>query len=465
MLFHDTIVAIATAPGAGAVAILRLSGKNAIHIADAVYHSPNGNKRLIACKPNTIHFGTIRNGNEIVDEVLVSLFKAPHSYTGEDSVEVSCHGSVFIQQKLLQLFIQHGARLSRPGEFTMRAFLNGKMDLSQAEAVADLIASDSEASHKVALHQMRGGFAKDIEQLRAQLLHFIAMIELELDFAEEDVEFADRKQLTHLVVLIQTAIQKLLNSFTLGNVIKNGIPVAIVGEPNVGKSTLLNALLREERAIVSEIAGTTRDTIEDIISLDGIKFRFIDTAGLRETSDLIERMGIERTREKLMQASIVLLLIDANVSAELALEMAQQIKDDTQSSNKLLLVLNKSDLASPSQLSSLQETLSAQGFDLVSISAKNSQNLPELEKHLLQIVKYTPASLNDVIVTNTRHYEALMRTNDALIRVLDGIAAEISSDFVAQDIREALHYLGEISGTITNDDILGHIFKNFCIGK
>lgn len=465
MLFHDTIAAIATAPGAGAVAIIRLSGKNAIHITDSLYHSPNGNKRLISCKPNTIHFGTIQDGSHIVDEVLVSVFKAPHSYTGEDSVEVSCHGSVFIQQKILQLFIQQGARLARPGEFTMRAFLNGKMDLSQAEAVADLIASDSEASHKVALHQMRGGFAKDIEQLRAQLLHFIAMIELELDFAEEDVEFADRNQLTQLILLIQAAIQKLLNSFTLGNVIKHGIPVAIVGEPNVGKSTLLNALLREERAIVSDIAGTTRDTIEDIISLDGIKFRFIDTAGLRETTDTIEKIGIERTHAKLLQASIVLLLLDATANNNELLQKAQQIKDLVQNNAKLLLVINKSDLTSENNLNTLVDFISQQGFECVPISAKNNQNLKILENHLLQIVKYSPASLNDVIVTNTRHYEALTRTNEALTRVLNGISTDISSDFLAQDIREALHYLGEITGAITNDEILGHIFKNFCIGK
>lgn len=465
---NSTIAAISTAPGMGAIAIIRLSGSDSISICDRVFHSPTL-KKMVNQPANTLHFGVIKNGDDIIDEVVVSIYKAPHSYTGEDVVEISCHGSTYVQQKILEILVMNGARLAQPGEFTLRAFLNGKMDLSQAEAVADLISSTSKAIHKVAINQMRGGFAAEIKKLRERLLHFVSLIELELDFSEEDVEFADRRELKKLVIEIEQIIKKLKDSFSLGNAIKNGIPVAIAGKTNTGKSTLLNLLLKEDRAIVSDIAGTTRDFIEDTITIDGINFRFIDTAGLRHTSDKIEKLGIERTYKKIEQAEIVLLVVDATEPPELAVSSIQQIiLEVRKKKEKLVVILNKIDRCTPEKIKSLSNILKNKLGDmgkLVALSAKNGENLSELEKVLKELVHSENLEQNEVIITNVRHYEALGKSHDAVLRVIEGLNHKIASDLIAQDIREALHYLGEITGEITTDEILGNIFKNFCIGK
>ena len=462
MINSDIICAISTAPGNGAIAVIRLSGNESISLCDKVFQSPS-NKRLIDQQANTVHFGTLRDGDKIIDEVVVALFKAPHSYTGEDVVEISCHGSVYLQQQILQLLTRNGARLAKPGEFTLRAFLNGKMDLSQAEAVADLIASTSSSSHQVAIQQMRGGFSSEIANLRDRLLNFISLLELELDFSEEDVEFADRKQLNDLLNNIQNLIQKLLKSFDLGNVIKNGVPVAIVGHTNVGKSTLLNRILNEEKAIVSDIAGTTRDVIEDVINIEGISFRFIDTAGIRETADEIESIGIERTYERIAKASIVLLLVDAtenNTDIEKAIKTVKNKLGDT--SKKLIVVINKIDKSD--RYINIEHLLDKQDAQ-VKISAKTGENTDVLISELLSVVNLNALNQDDVIVTNARHYEALEKASESLQRAIDGLNTGITGDFLAQDIRETLHYLGEITGEITTDEVLGNIFKNFCIGK
>ncbi len=453
----DTISAIATPHGVGAIAVIRLSGSDAINIADLVFQSTKKTKNLSNQKANTIHFGTIADGNQIIDEVLLSIFKAPHSYTGEDSIEIACHGSIHIQSKILQLLIKKGARLAQPGEFTLRAFQNGKMDLSQAEAVADLIASSSESSRKVAMNQMRGGFRNEIQELRAQLLNFISLIELELDFSEEDVEFADREQLKSLVQKINLHLSALINSFRLGNVIKNGVPVAIIGEPNVGKSTLLNVLLNEDKAIVSDIPGTTRDAIEDTISIEGILFRFIDTAGLRETSNIVEGLGIERSKQKMNSAEVILQIFDAKGSNFQAL--FKKLKAEFPKKT-ILPVVNKSDM-----LGRVNMIRVIDGVPVIYISAKHKHNIKELENSLLKAVNHTAVSDSGTIITNVRHYEALAKAHEAIERVADGLENQIPSDFLAMDIREVLHYLGEISGEVTNDEILGNIFKNFCIGK
>jgi tRNA modification GTPase len=418
---------------------------------------------LIDQQTNTIHFGVLKDGDKIIDEVVISLFKNPNSYTGEDLVEISCHGSEYIQQQILQLLVRKGARLAKPGEFTMRAFMNGKMDLSQAEAVADLIASSSATSHKVAIQQMRGGFSSEIVSLRDRLLHFISLLELELDFSEEDVEFADRKQLNDLLNNIQSLIQKLLKSFDLGNVIKNGIPVAIVGHTNVGKSTLLNRILNEEKAIVSDIAGTTRDVIEDVINIDGVAFRFIDTAGIRETVDTIESIGIERTYDRISKASIVLLLVDATEN-DADIEKAIKTVESKigASDKKLIVVVNKIDQA---KVNLNVDKILRENDSLLQISAKTGENIDQLIKELLSVVNLSSLNQNDVIVTNARHYEALEKASESLQRAIDGLYTGITGDFLAQDIRETLHYLGEITGEITTDEVLGNIFKNFCIGK
>ncbi len=465
---NSTIAAISTAPGMGAIAVIRLSGKDSIKICDRIFQAPNS-KKLTGQPANTLHFGLLKDGNDIIDEVIVSIFKAPHSYTGEDVVEISCHGSNYIQQKILETLVMKGARLARPGEFTLRAFLNGKIDLSQAEAVADLISSTSKAIHKVAINQMRGGFNREIKKLREQLLHFVSLIELELDFSEEDVEFADRKELKNLVTGIEQLIKKLLNSFSYGNAIKNGIPVAIAGKTNTGKSTLLNLLLKEDKAIVSEIAGTTRDFIEDTITIDGINFRFIDTAGLRHTSDTIEKIGIERTYRKIEQAEIVLLVVDATEPPESAISSIHQImKDIRKKKEKLVVILNKIDCCLPEEINSfikiVKNNLGDKG-KLVAMSAKQGENLGELEGVLKELVHAENIEKNEVIITNVRHYEALGKSHAAIMRVIEGLNNRISSDLIAQDIREALHYLGEITGEITTNEILGNIFKNFCIGK
>lgn len=465
MIDQSTICAIASSPGVGAIAIIRLSGDEAIEIADKVFHSPVENKMLANQKANTLHVGTISEGPEIIDEVVVSLFRAPHSFTGEDVVEITCHGSSYIQQRLLELLLRSGARMARPGEFTQRAFLNGKMDLSQAEAVADLIASSNAANHRMALKQMRGGFSNEIKKLRDQLLHFIAMVELELDFGEEDVEFADRKQLIELTEKIERLLNKLAGSFKLGNVLKNGVPVAIVGETNVGKSTLLNAILNEEKAIVSDIHGTTRDVIEDVVNIDGTAFRFFDTAGIRETIDQIETLGIERSYSKLEQAEIVLLVTDLSNPIDLIRQRVELIRERIQD-QKLIIVGNKADLGGNAKIKEMLDAfVLSDNEDLVFISAKQQQNLDALIELLKENANLRQAEGTDVIVSNIRHYEALTNAHRAVIRVIDGLEDGISGDFLAQDIRECLHYLGEITGEISNDEVLGHIFKNFCIGK
>ena len=466
MVSESTICALAT-PGSGAIAVLRISGPDSIAIVEKLFHPVTEGKVLVKQPPNTIHFGTIQDGSKVVDEVLVSLFKAPHSYTGEDSIEISCHGSPYIQQKILELLVAQGARPARAGEFTQRAFLNGKMDLSQAEAVADLIAAESEGAHRVALQQLRGGFSDKLKTLRDRLLHFISMIELELDFSEEDVEFADRKELVTLVDEIASLIGELVSSFQLGNVLKNGVPVAIIGRPNVGKSTLLNAILNEERAIVSDIEGTTRDSIEDTINLEGITFRFIDTAGLRETADTIENLGIRRTYQKIDQSSIVLLLTEASDDPDIIQRSIQAIRKQLSEGDKqLVVVLNKSDRISETQLQDLEKGIPLQDNEkIISISAEKRENIQGLTGLLLDIVNIGNIKHQDVVISNIRHYNALKSAAESLTRVSEGLSSALPSDLLAQDIREALHYLGEITGEVTTDEILGNIFKNFCIGK
>ena len=464
MLDQSTICAISTPPGTGGIAVIRLSGEDAFLIADKVYRSPAEKKRLIDQPANSLHFGTIVSEETLVDEVVVGLFKAPHSFTGEDIVEISCHGSVYIQQQILQLLISQGARLARPGEFTQRAFLNRKMDLSQAEAVADLIASGNAASHKLAMTQMRGGFSKEIHQLREELLRFAALVELELDFSEEDVEFADRKALIELSTRIGTLLKKLTDSFKLGNVIKNGIPVAIIGETNVGKSTLLNALLNEEKAIVSEIHGTTRDVIEDVVNIDGTLFRFADTAGLRETKDTIETIGIGRSYHQLGKAEIVLLVTDISGDVKHIFNRILQIRKKI-TDQKVIIVANKVDVATQEAITQLSEFSLLSNESLVFIAAKSKTNIDQLIGMMKQALDFKSIGTQDIVVSNVRHFEALTMALQAIERIIEGLGSGISGDFLAQDIRECLHYLGEITGEISTDEILGHIFKNFCIGK
>lgn len=461
---QTVICAIATAPGMGAIAVIRLSGKGCIEICDRIFVSPS-HKKLIDVLPNTIHFGKIVNKEELIDEVLISVFHAPHSFTGEDSIEISCHGSVYIQQRILQLLISSGARLAAPGEFSQRAFLNGKMDLSQAEAVADLIASSSAAAHKMALSQMRGGFSDELMKLRMELLHITSLLELELDFSEEDVEFADRSELRSIAIGIDTLISRLCASFSLGNVIKNGIPVAIVGNTNVGKSTLLNAMLKEDRAIVSDIEGTTRDVIEDTINLQGITFRFIDTAGIRHTDDRVENMGIERTFTKIEQARIVLLLIDATKDTEQFLPYYTQVKEHLGPDTRLVILLNKTDQTDSTDMILSQITSLSSGEKILPIAAKTGYNIHHLVNELVSTINLNALHSGDVIVSNARHYEALSHARLAIERVITGLDSNISGEFISQDIRECLHYLGEITGQITTDEVLGNIFKNFCVGK
>lgn len=459
----DIIVAISTPAGVGGIAVIRLSGKGCIGLVDTVYRSPSG-KKLIDQKANTIHFGTIVKDDAALDEVLVSVFHNPSSFTGEDSVEISCHGSIYIQQGILQLLLEKGARLATAGEFTQRAFLNGKMDLSQAESVADLIASTSAATHRLALNQMRGGFSNKLVELRTDLLNFASLVELELDFSEEDVEFANRDNLKQLASHIHEVIEKLADSFSLGNVVKTGIPVAIIGETNAGKSTLLNLLLREEKAIVSDIHGTTRDVIEDTINIDGLIFRLIDTAGIRDTDDVVESLGIERTFKKLEQANIVLWVIDAETEDERTIALSQKILPLTEG-KKLILVFNKVDIIPAARKEYKEQLLSDLIPDRIFISAKYHQGTENLQDVLIEAANIPEFGEQDVIVTNMRHYEALRNALAAITRVSDGMESGLSSDFLAQDIRECMHYLGEITGQISTDDILGNIFSKFCIGK
>ena len=461
---QKTICAISTPPGIGGIAVIRMSGKEAIQIAELVFRSPQIDKKLTDQKANTLHFGTIRSGDDLIDEVVIGLFKAPHSFTGEDIVEISCHGSLYIQQQILQLLISHGARMALPGEFTQRAFLNGKMDLSQAEAVADLIASGNAAAHKLAMNQMRGGFSRELKQLRAELLRFAALVELELDFAEEDVEFADQSSLIELSTRIANLLQKLTESFRLGNVIKNGIPVAIIGETNVGKSTLLNALLNEDKAIVSDIHGTTRDVIEDIVNIGGALFRFSDTAGIRDTADSIETMGIERSYLQLEKAEIVLLVTDLSGAVEPIFDRIQKIREKI-AGQHLIIIANKSDIAKKEAKARLSGFPLLQNESLVFIAAKSRDNLDQLIRIMTNLLNLSHTGPEDIIVSNVRHYEALSLALNAITLVIAGLHTGISGDFLAQDIRECLHYLGEITGEITSDETLGYIFKNFCIGK
>jgi tRNA modification GTPase len=465
MINDDTIVALATPSGAGAIAIIRLSGKDAITMVDACFKSIKTDKSLLTQKTHTIHLGHIIDSNRTIDEVLVSVFKNPNSYTGENVVEISCHGSNYIQQEIIQLFIRKGCRMASAGEFTLRAFLNGKLDLSQAEAVADLISSDNEASHQIAMQQMRGGFSSEIAKLREELLNFASLIELELDFAEEDVEFADRSQFKDLTERITFVLKRLIDSFAVGNVIKNGIPVAIVGEPNVGKSTLLNALLNEERAIVSEIAGTTRDTIEDEISIGGIGFRFIDTAGIRETKDVVESIGIKKTFEKIDQAQVVVFLADSSNFKDASFLKSFKIEIE-KIKNKyplkpLLIVANKVDKLDEKDIEIVQKEIS----EIHLLSAKTGTGVEELKDKLLSFVNTGALRNNDTIVTNTRHYDSLLKAFEEIGKVKEGLETGLSGDLMAIDIRQALYYFGEITGEITNDDLLGNIFANFCIGK
>jgi len=465
MLDQSTICAISTSPGIGAIAVIRLSGSEAIQIADKIFQSPVKNKTLNEQPANTLHFGQIIFKNEIIDEVVVALFRAPHSFTGEDIVEISCHGSVFIQQKILEILIENRARMALPGEFTQRAFLNGKMDLSQAEAVADVIASSNAAAHKLAINQMRGGFSKEINDLRKQLLHFTAMIELELDFAEEEVEFADRSALRNLTEKIENLLRKLKNSFQLGNAIKNGIPVAIIGETNVGKSTLLNALLNEEKAIVSHIHGTTRDVIEDVVNIHGTAFRFFDTAGIRDTDDHIENLGIERSYSKLNLAKIVLLVVDVQNPYPIVKQRIDMIRERISNDQKLIIVANKIDTGIHETIQLLEVMDISDNEKLIFVAAKKKQNLEELIETMIHSVNIEAVNQEDVIVTNTRHFEILKNAHEAIVRVLNGLDSGITGDFLAQDIRECLHYLAEITGEVGTEEVLGHIFKNFCIGK
>ncbi|HUH25757.1 MAG TPA: tRNA uridine-5-carboxymethylaminomethyl(34) synthesis GTPase MnmE [Flavobacterium sp.] len=463
MILNDTIVALATPSGAGAVAIVRVSGPNAIDTVADVFQSIK-NKDLKKQKTHTLHLGFIKDGDKIIDQVLVSLFKGTNSYTGEPTVEISCHGSTFIQQQIIQLLLRKGCRMATAGEFTMRSFLNGKMDLSQAEAVADLIASDNEAAHQLAMQQMRGGFSNEISKLREELLNFASLIELELDFSEEDVEFADRTAFRDLISRIQFVLKRLIDSFAVGNVIKNGIPVAIVGEPNVGKSTLLNALLNEERAIVSDIAGTTRDTIEDELVIEGIGFRFIDTAGIRDTKDVVESIGIQKTFEKIEQAQVVFFLVD---SSQLATNGLDSLKNEIERVKnqyplkRLIVVFNKKDLLNEEQILNLKTQIT----DSIFISAKNKEGIDELKAQLMNLVNTGALRNNETIVTNTRHYDSLIKALEEIQKVQYGLDTNIPADLMAIDIRQALYYFGEITGQVTNDELLGNIFANFCIGK
>jgi len=463
MIPQETIVALATPSGAGAIAIIRLSGKDAITIAAEVFQSVSG-KDITKQKTHTIHLGHIVDNSKVYDQVLLSIFKGPNSYTGENVIEISCHGSTFIQQQIIQLLLRRGAKMAQAGEFTLRAFLNGKLDLSQAEAVADLIASDNEASHQIAMQQMRGGFSNEIAKLREELLNFASLIELELDFAEEDVEFADRTQFHELLERIEFVLKRLIDSFAVGNVIKNGIPVAIVGEPNVGKSTLLNALLNEERAIVSDIAGTTRDTIEDELVINGIGFRFIDTAGIRETQDHVESIGIQKTFEKIEQAQVVMFLVD---STELTMESLERLKVEVEKiKNKypqkaLLTIFNKKDKLEERLLQNLESQIENSIF----ISAKQKVGIEELKNELMSFVNTGALRNNETIVTNTRHYDSLLKALEEIQKVKWGLNSGLSSDLMAIDIRSALYFFGEITGEVTNDELLGNIFANFCIGK
>ena len=462
----ETICAPATGEG-GSIAIIRVSGPDSIKISAKIFFPADRGKKLAGLKGNSVTYGEIRDGADVVDDVMVSLYRAPHSYTGEDCVEISCHASAFIQRRIMELLISNGAITALPGEFTQRAFLNGKMDLSQAEAVADIISSSSEAAHRLAVRQIKGEYSAEIARLRKELLHFASLVELELDFGEEDVQFADRNDLLMIVNKVRDITDKLTSSFSLGNVIKKGVPVVITGKPNSGKSTLLNTLLMEDRAIVSDIPGTTRDAIEDTIVIGGIEYRFIDTAGLRDTTDIIENMGIMKTHEKIMQASVILMVDEIYDTPEAINTRAENVRKIIRDRNKLMvIVINKSDKGDINSRISLERNISVgEGESLIFISAKEKTGLDELRSILSGFVEKQRQDSGNIIVTNARHYEALSKTSESLGRVVEGLSSGIPEDLIAIDIRQAIHYLGEITGEISTDEILGNIFRNFCIGK
>jgi tRNA modification GTPase len=449
----DTIVALATAQGISAIAVIRLSGTDSIKITQQVFSG----KKLEEQPSHTIHFGTLKDGEKIIDEVLISIFKEPNSFTKENAVEISCHGSPVIVKEIVKVLLKHGARLAEPGEFTKRAFLHGRFDLAQAEAVADLINAETDNARQAALNQMRGGFSKEINHLREELIHFASLIELELDFGEEDVEFAKRDDLRKLIEKIQGYLRSLIDSFDQGNVIKNGVPTVIAGKPNAGKSTLLNTLLNEERAIVSDIPGTTRDVIEDEMVLGGINFRFTDTAGLRETEDVIEAMGVERTRDRMKKASLIIYLFDLMHTSLAEIDAEENHLKDL--GIPYIKVGNKIDKANAELTRELEKR------DFIFISASNKTNITKLKDKILSHFHVQTVKTGDVLVTNLRHYQNLLQTNESLQRVLDSLDQDITGDFLAMDIRQSLHYLGEITGTITTEDLLDNIFSKFCIGK
>lgn len=448
----ETIVALATAQGISAIAVIRLSGKDSIELTQKIFKG----KDLVTQPSHTIHFGTIHDGEKNIDEVLVSIFKAPNSFTKENSVEISCHGSPIIVKEIIKVLVKNGARLATPGEFTKRAFINGRFDLAQAEAVADIISAETDNARQAALNQMRGGFSKEIQHLREELIHFASLIELELDFGEEDVEFVKRDDLKKLIYSIQSFLNSLIHSFDQGNVIKNGVPTVIAGKPNAGKSTLLNALLNEEKAIVSDIPGTTRDVIEDEMILGGISFRFMDTAGLRETTDLVESIGVERTHDRIKKAALVLYVFDLSLSLD---EIVREEESVKKLNVPVIKVGNKMDKANGTSVEKLLAN------DFVLISASQKQNIQKLKDKILSHFQIGEVKQGDVLVTNLRHYQNLRQTNDALNRVLSGMGSGITGDFLAMDIRQALHFLGEITGQVTTDDLLANIFSKFCIGK
>lgn len=467
---NDTICAISTAHGVGGIAVIRVSGADAINVVAKSWQGAE----IATMKSHTAHLGRIIDTQgAILDEVVITLFRNPNSFTGEDVVEIACHGSLWIQQQIIHLLINNGCRTATGGEFTQRAFLNGKLDLSQAEAIADVIASSSAASHRIAISQMRGGFSRELRALREQLLDFVALMELELDFSEEEVEFADRAQLINLAEGISCKISRLAKSFSVGNAIKNGIPVAIVGETNAGKSTLLNNLLNEDKAIVSDIHGTTRDVIEDTINISGVAFRFIDTAGIRETTDTIESIGIERTYQKIEQANIILWIIDAATPIAQIAQISPEILSRA-NGKELAILVNKSDILTTQEQDKIRTALSqiisnaeevSSSAQIMFISAKESIGIEQIESYLIEKAHIPSNTNSDIIVTNTRHYEALTRALEAIDRALEGLQANISGDFISQDIRETMHYLGEITGEISHTDILQTIFSRFCIGK
>ena len=460
---NETICAISTAPGTGGIAVVRVSGADALAICDRVFHPHEEGKRLASQKGYTLTYGTVvDDSGEMVDEVVAAVFRAPRSFTGEDTLEFTCHGSIYIQQTILRLLIAQGCRMAGPGEFTQRSFLNGKMDLSQAEAVADLIASTSAGQHRLAMNQMRGGFSQELKALREQLLHLTSLMELELDFSDhEELEFADRKELEEIASRIERTISRLAQSFKAGNAIKNGIPVAIIGETNAGKSTLLNALLNEEKAIVSDIHGTTRDVIEDTVNIQGVLFRFIDTAGIRETRDTIEALGIERSFRAIERADIVLWLVDQTEADKQIAALSGKVLPLCEG-KQLILVLNKSDL-NASKPSIVNRQLSIN--KVLSISAKHKEGIDQLQSLLVEAAHLPALSSSDVIVTNLRHYEALSRALEAIRRMQEGLSSGLSGDFISQDLRECIFHLSDIVGEVTTDMVLQSIFTHFCIGK